>query len=90
MAIFAWTMMAIAIWHFAIFIPDRFWGGIVGAFLAAVIWANLVAWAISGFSVPGNDDTHLLTALEAIPGTLIGMGLVYAEGVRRKNPPVHL
>ena len=28
-------MMGLAIWHFTIFLPDRFWGGIVGAFLGA-------------------------------------------------------
>ena len=31
MGLLAWVMMGIAIWHFTIFIPDRFWGGIVGA-----------------------------------------------------------
>ena len=30
-----WVMMGIAVWHFAVFVPDRFWGGIVGAFGAA-------------------------------------------------------
>jgi hypothetical protein len=25
-----------ALWHFAVFVPDRFWGGIIGAFLARV------------------------------------------------------
>ena len=41
MAMFAWVMMGIALWHFAIFIPDRFWGGIVGAFLGALFGAAL-------------------------------------------------
>ena len=36
MGVLAWSMMGIAIWHFAIFIPDRFWGGIVGSFLLAL------------------------------------------------------
>ena len=31
MGLLGWVMMGIAIWHFAIFLPDRFWGGIVGA-----------------------------------------------------------
>ena len=35
--------------------------------------------------MPGADDTHLLTALEAIPGAVIGMGIVYLEGVRRER-----
>lgn len=29
-------MVGIAIWHFAVLVPDRFWGGIVGAFVVAV------------------------------------------------------
>ena len=39
MAMLAWVMMGLAIWHFTIFLPDRFWGGIVGAFLGALIGA---------------------------------------------------
>ena len=35
MSLVVWAMMGIAVWHFTVFLPDRFWGGIVGAFLAA-------------------------------------------------------
>ena len=34
-----WFTMGIALWHFTVFLPDRFWQGIVGAFLGAVIGA---------------------------------------------------
>ena len=37
MGMVVWVMMGIAVWHFAVFVPDRFWGGIVGAFLVAVV-----------------------------------------------------
>ena len=37
MGLLGWVMMGLAIWHFTIFLPDRFWGGIVGAFLGALI-----------------------------------------------------
>ncbi len=30
MGMLGWVMMGLAIWHFTIFLPDRFWGGIVG------------------------------------------------------------
>jgi hypothetical protein len=40
---------------------------------------------INGFSVPGRHDTDLGTALEAIPGALIGMSIVYFEGLRRER-----
>jgi hypothetical protein len=83
MAMLAWIMMGLAIWHFTIFVPDRFWGGIVGAFLGALIGAALFGFIVNGFTVPGQGDTHVLQALEAIPGTLIGIGIVYFEGIRR-------
>ncbi len=56
MGVLAWSMMGIAIWHFAIFVPDRFWGGIVGSFLLALIGSVIVGFVLAGFSVPGNDD----------------------------------
>jgi len=35
-------MVGIALWHFAVLVPDRFWGGIIGAFMAAsCVPANL-------------------------------------------------
>ena len=83
MAMLAWIMMGLAIWHFTIFIPDRFWGGIVGAFLGALIGAVLFGLIVNGFTIPGQHDTHICTALEAIPGALIGIALVYFEGIRR-------
>jgi hypothetical protein len=90
MAMFAWVMMGLAIWHFAIWLPDRFWGGIVGAFVGAVVGAALFGLIVNGFTVPGQHDTHILQALEAAPGAIIGLAVVYGEGVRRKIEPLHL
>jgi hypothetical protein len=83
MGMLAWVMMGLAIWHFTIFMPDRFWGGIVGAFLGALIGAIVVGLAINGFAVPGQHATHLLTAIEGAPGAIAGIAAVYAEGIRR-------
>lgn len=85
MGMFAWVMMGLALWHFTIWLPDRFWGGIVGAFLGALAGAVVSGLAINGFSVPGNSHIHLATALDAVPGAIIAMALVYAEGIRREN-----
>ena len=60
-----WTMMGIAIWHFAVFVPDRFWGGIVGAFVLAILGAVVIGLALAGGEV---DNASLTTALEAVPG----------------------
>ncbi len=85
MGMLAWVMMGLALWHFTIWLPDHFWGGIVGVFVAALIGAVLSGLLINGFHIPGRHDTHLLTALDAVPGALIAMGLVYFEGLRREN-----
>ncbi len=82
MSILVWVMMGIAIWHFAIFFPDRFWGGIVGAFLAAIAGAVIVALIINGFNVPGRHDTHLVQAFEAIPGAVLALAATYFYGDR--------
>jgi len=85
MAMLAWVMMGLALWHFTVFLPDHFWGGIVGAFLGALFGAVIFGWLVNGLSVPGPDDTHILTALEAIPGALMGMAATYYEGLRRER-----
>jgi hypothetical protein len=85
MGMLAWVMMGLALWHFTIWLPDRFWGGIVGALLGALIGSAIFGWLINGFDVPGRHATHLGTALEAIPGTLIGLAIIWFEGVRRER-----
>jgi hypothetical protein len=84
-------MMGIALWHFTVFIPDRFWAGIIGAFLGAVFGAIISGLAINGFSVPGQDDTDVITAMQAVPGAVIGVGIIYWIGVRQgiTPPPSH-
>jgi uncharacterized membrane protein YeaQ/YmgE (transglycosylase-associated protein family) len=90
MGMLVWVMMGLAIWHFTVFLPDRYWGGIVGALLGAVIGAVVVALIINGFTVPGRHDTELITSIDAIPGALIGIAAVYFEGVRRGYPALDL
>ncbi len=85
MGLLAWVIMGLAIWHFTIWLPDRFWGGIVGAFLGGIAGAVLLGLIIHGFSVPGRHTTHLVTALEGIPGALIGIAVIYFEGIRREQ-----
>jgi uncharacterized membrane protein YeaQ/YmgE (transglycosylase-associated protein family) len=85
MGMLAWVMMGLALWHFTIWLPDRYWGGIVGAFVGALVGAVISGLIIHGFSIPGRHATDIATALDAIPGALIGIAIVYAEGVRRER-----
>jgi hypothetical protein len=77
-----WVMMGIAIWHFAVWVPDRFWGGIVGAFLAAIAGAVLFGFVVAGLTVPGQNDTELAQALIAVPGSVMGLALCWLYGAR--------
>jgi hypothetical protein len=82
MAALVWFTMGVALWHFTVFVPDRFQGGIVGAFLGAAVGA-MASGAIAQILLDKTiGDTDLSTALWAIPGTLIGLAVVYAMGVR--------
>ena len=84
MGALAWTMMGLALWHFTIFLPDRCWGGIIGAFLGCVFGAILFGLVIHGFNVPGQDATDLVTTLEAVPGTILGYAFFYFLGARQE------
>ncbi len=82
MGMLVWVTMGIALWHFSVFVPDRFAGGIVGAFLGAVVGSALFGVLVSGFDVPGRDATDIGTALLGVPGSAIGMAVVYWMGAR--------
>lgn len=85
MGMLAWIMMGLAVWHFTVFLPDREVGGIIGAFLGALFGSIIFGFVANGFTVPGQSDTHLLTALEGIPGAVIGIGILYALGSRQSR-----
>jgi ABC-type Fe3+ transport system permease subunit len=85
MALVVFFTMGIALWHFTVFLPDHFWQGIVGAFLGAVIGALVFGMIVQEASGRGLGDTDLTTALVAIPGVLIGLGVVYLLGIRAER-----
>jgi ABC-type Fe3+ transport system permease subunit len=85
MALLVWFTMGIALWHFTVFLPDRFWQGIVGAFVGAVIGSILFGLIVQGASGRSLGDTDLGTALLAIPGTAIGLAVVYFFGMREER-----
>jgi hypothetical protein len=90
MALLGWVMMGLAIWHFTIFLPDRFWGGIVGALvgsLAGAILVGLIIYSVkvSTLKIPGERATDIAVVLYAVPGALIGIALVYVAGIRRER-----
>ena len=85
MSMLVWVMMGIAIWHFMVFVPDRFWGGIVGAFIVSALGAAVFGFIVSGFTVPGQNDTDIQQGLLAVPGALIALGLSWLYGARQES-----
>jgi thiol:disulfide interchange protein len=85
MALLVFFMMGLALWHFTVFVPDRFWQGIVGAFLGATFGSVIFGWIVQEASGKSLGDTDLSTALIAIPGTAIGLAIVYAIGARSEE-----
>jgi uncharacterized membrane protein YeaQ/YmgE (transglycosylase-associated protein family) len=89
MGMLGWVIMGLALWHYTIFLPDHFWGGIVGAFLASIVGAIVAGLVISlaahGVAIPARHATHIITIIYAVPGALAGMAVVYAIGAARDN-----
>jgi hypothetical protein len=85
MALLVWFTMGIALWHFTVFLPDRFWQGIIGAFVGSVIGAVIFGAIVEVVAGRGLGETDLLTALTAVPGVIIGLSVVWAIGLRTES-----
>ena len=90
MAALVWFTMGVAIWHFTVYVPDRFWGGIVGAFLGAAAGA-MVTGTIAQIALSrGIGDTDLASAGYAVPGGVLGRAVVYLIGGRAGVEAEHI
>lgn len=85
MSVAVWAMIGIAFWHFTIFVPDRFWGGIVGAFLAAVAGALVSGFLLPAPGVPTANPPGLGEAVSAIPGAIAALIATYVYGARQDD-----
>jgi hypothetical protein len=85
MALLVWFTMGIALWHFTVFLPDRFWQGIIGALIGATIGAVIFGAVVQVAAGKSLGDTDLGTALISIPGVAIGLAVVWVIGVRAEQ-----
>ena len=85
MALVVWFTMGLALWHFTVFLPDRFWQGIIGALIGATLGAVIFGAIVAVVSGQSLGDTDLGTALVAVPGTAIGLAVVWFIGVRAEE-----
>jgi hypothetical protein len=85
MSILIWSMVGIAMWHFAVLVPDRFWGGIIGAFLAALAGALATGFLLPVPGIPTDNPPGLQEAIYAIPGSLLALAGLFVYGSRRER-----
>ena len=88
MSIVIWFTVALALWHFTIFVPDRFWQGIIGALIGCLVGGLISGAIVEVILGNGLSDTDLITFLAAVPGTAVGAWVVYRIGVSQGTEPV--
>lgn len=80
MSIVIWFTVALALWHFTIYVPDRFWQGIIGAFIGCLVGGMLSGILAELILQNGLATTNLITLLSPVPGTLLGAWVMYRIG----------
>ncbi len=88
MSVLVWSMTGIAVWHFAVFVPERFVGGIVGAFIAS--WIGALIFGVITRLATGGDFAHadIATMFEAAVGAVIALAISWQIGSRRGEEPI--
>jgi hypothetical protein len=82
MSVLIWVMVAVAFWHLAVLVPDRFWGGIIGALLAALAGGLLSGYLLPEPGIPTGNPPGVAEALWAIPGSVGLLVASWAYGAR--------
>lgn len=83
MGLLIWFTMGLAIWHFSVWFPERFLGGIVGALVASVVGSMLFGLVVTGIRGVSTDFADIGTVLIAIPGAVAGLTVSWVLGYRR-------
>jgi len=88
-SVLIWTMVGLACWHFAVLVPDRFWGGIIGALLASLAGALLSGFLLPAPGVPTGNPPGVDQMLWAVPGSIAALAACYGYGARleRRDAP---
>jgi uncharacterized membrane protein YeaQ/YmgE (transglycosylase-associated protein family) len=85
MSVFVWVMIGVALWHLSVLVPDRFYGGIVGALMAAVGGALFSGYLLPSPGIPPHNPPGISEALWPIPGSVVALLVTYAYGARRER-----
>ncbi len=75
-------MMGIALWHFTVLLPQRFYGGIVGSLFFALGGALLSGWALPQPGVPPENPPGPMQVFWGLPGATLALWVSYLYGSR--------
>lgn len=82
MSVFVWVMIGVAVWHLSVLVPDRFYGGIIGALIAAVAGALVSGYLLPTPGIPTHNPPGVIAAVWPIPGSLLALFGTYLYGAR--------
>ena len=85
MSVFVWMMMGIAIWHGCVLVPDRFYGGLIAAFAAAVAGAVASGYLLPVPGNPPHNPPGFAAALWPLPGCLLALLALYVYGTFKER-----
>lgn len=85
MSVFVWSMIGIALWHFTVLVPDKFAGGIIGAFLAAWFGAMATGFLLDGLAMPNDNPPGVHQVIYALPGSIAALAACYLVGARQMD-----
>ena len=85
MSVFVWVMMGVALWHLSVLVPDHFYGGIIGALLAAVAGAFASGYLLPVPGIPADNPPGVTAAVWPIPGSIVALVGTYLYAVRRER-----
>ncbi len=82
LSVLAWFMVGLAVWHFAVLVPDRFGGGIIGACVAAVIGAATAGYLLPTPGLHRANPPGLAEVAWPLIGATAALTVSYCYGAR--------
>ena len=82
-------MVGLAVWHFTVFLPDDFYGGIVGAFFGALLGSFIFGMIVNPGQHPGRNGHRPADRRRGDPGRGDRPGLIWWLGVREIGSGAH-
>jgi uncharacterized membrane protein YeaQ/YmgE (transglycosylase-associated protein family) len=81
-SILVWLSLGFASWHFCVFMPDKFVGGIGGALTVSLVGATVGGVLLPFPGIPSGNPPGPTTLIGPLVGAPLALGVSYALGRR--------